>query len=912
MIGLIGLRVRDAIAETKDATRAADLVEMLKNTRIETVPIVVSDLDDLREWSYPLLRSEIKKHQAGSAERLHLALGLLPADERQVDYLSQQLPTCTPEELPVLCDALEPYKHRITNDLWRFVLDELHTEAERFQSAVALSQLTPGDERWEELSDFVADHLTSRVTNMSFGSWSRQLQLVRESLIVPLAKIHADRDRSERQREAAALLLADYCHDQPAQLVTSILVAEDATAFSPLIDALRSHAAVAKNALSDELQAEMPNALSAKQRDAYWTQQAIAAVALLNLGETDEVWSLLRFSPNPSLRSMLIRYLVKFQIDPLPIAQRLAVEPDTSVRRALIQILAGLEPDPLPSSERQDIEEHLRHLYANDPDSGIHSCASLTLRRWDAKFPDLRKVTDTMAGGQEAAADLDRPIDPPPSDLGVQPAIAERARSVDLRGTKRSWYVNREGQTMIVLHPRESDSSSVRHRFAICDHEVTVAEYLRFRDNHSYARVTAPTDNCPVASVDHYAAAAYCNWLSRQDGIHSDQWVYEPNGYGEFAEGMRIKDDYKSLKGYRLPTVAEWEYACRAGTTGSYSFGEPESLLAQYANTGRENLVRTEPVASRLPNDFGLFDMHGNVWEKVEDPISGLRSPVRDDVLRQLRGGSFATRDSVRSNSFHTIEPRDRRDHIGFRPVVSIPSEQGPKPSAITRDAQQEKSRSTRARYGLAFDGKRSFIRIRDLSYAGDYAITLEAVVTPASTSEVLQSVIANCEHAGIALGLQSSRWVALWAYRSSKSDGSNYVGAKSSTKAVLGQRVHVAAVYTGKHLTLFVDGKEMETAPLKEHMASRLSFYVGADPSPSDHPHQFFNGMIERVRISRGARYSSEFNPPDQFRPDADTLVVYQMNEGEGNKIKDGSGKGHDGWMEDAVWIPISDASAR
>src|SRR5207248_6294887 len=120
-----------------------------------------------------------------------------------------------------------------------------------------------------------------------------------------------------------------------------------------------------------------------------------------------------------------------------------------------------------------------------------------------------------------------------------------------------------------------------------------------------------PEPSCPIGGVDWYEAAAYCNWLSKEEGIDKDQWCYEMNPMGQVT---KLKEDYLSLTGYRLPTEAEMEYATRAGAMTSRYYGETEDLLAEYAWYNENSGDMTWPVGRKKPNDLGLFDMQGNVW----------------------------------------------------------------------------------------------------------------------------------------------------------------------------------------------------------------------------------------------------------------------------------------------------------
>ena len=126
----------------------------------------------------------------------------------------------------------------------------------------------------------------------------------------------------------------------------------------------------------------------------------------------------------------------------------------------------------------------------------------------------------------------------------------------------------------------------------------------------------------------------------------------------EFIQRLNQKNDGYT---YRLPTEQEWEYAARAGSQAKYSFGDDESQLQDYAWYSANSGSQTHEVATKKPNAFGLYDMHGNVWEWTGSLYSSGSSRV-------VRGGSW-DHDAryARSANRRYSAPEDRWSFVGFR-----------------------------------------------------------------------------------------------------------------------------------------------------------------------------------------------------------------------------------------------------
>jgi len=232
------------------------------------------------------------------------------------------------------------------------------------------------------------------------------------------------------------------------------------------------------------------------------------------------------------------------------------------------------------------------------------------------------------------------------------------------------------------LHRKRIDRS-----FAIATHEVSRSEYAKFNPKFEGITTYSPSDTCPVVGVHWFDAVAYCNWLSHREGIPENQWCYLPNDDEEYAESMQIKPNYTELIGYRLPTEAEWEYACRASSTTARYFGHGDKLLDRYVWYLQNAQNQTWPVGSLRPNDLGLFDMLGNAIEWVNDPSIRVGydvAHIEDNFLekflvienrpeRFLRGGSFLDALSDARAAYRNVNRPDvRYSSNGFRTCKTI------------------------------------------------------------------------------------------------------------------------------------------------------------------------------------------------------------------------------------------------
>ena len=276
----------------------------------------------------------------------------------------------------------------------------------------------------------------------------------------------------------------------------------------------------------------------------------------------------------------------------------------------------------------------------------------------------------------------------------------------------RDWFINSSGQTFAIVRGPVSfrmgtvpgsdpyaggdeppQDRTISRSFAIATREVSLAEFRLFlKDNPDLlpvfdrpgVRMRIPSDDCAVGALTWFDAARYCNWLSAREKIPEDQWCY-PKLIGP---GMTLPANALERTGYRLPTEAEWEYACRSGTTTLWPHGLSEPRLIDYAWILRDSGRVMHRPGLKRPNEMGLFDVLGNAsewctgtldlsWDPSkprprEDTLQLLT--IQDDQAVDSRGGSFLDPSAdVRSANRNLRRPNERLPYFGMRLARTCP-----------------------------------------------------------------------------------------------------------------------------------------------------------------------------------------------------------------------------------------------
>jgi serine/threonine protein kinase/formylglycine-generating enzyme required for sulfatase activity len=644
--------------------------EELRNTlfsaeAVRLAPIVRQLREDLWFVRDGLRETAVDQRAPGNA-RLRAALVLAPSDQESARYLQARIPDVSPAEIHLICEALDQRREAAVPGLTAIFHNAEADLGKRLRAACALAQLAPEAEFWREAGGAAAELLVAETPLTALG-WAPLLEPVKSALVPPVKGVFADPAKTPAIRRVAAALLAEYCAaDLPA--LVGFLREADAQQFLSFFDKLRAEPSAAIPLLQERLGEQPPAQAAEEVKERFALSQANLSIALLRLGVSRPAMDRLRAGPDPRLRYRLLGNMRPCRVHPAALAEELRATADDAVRYALLLALGDYHPDEMGSTLRADLTREVGRLLHASPDAGVHSASGWLLRRWNGARQSRQSLREAIARNARwytAAEEHTLAIIVPPAEARVP---APRRRD----GTGQDAAKERRGAAGLPVKVSP---------FAIATCEVTIAQYRRFAADQ-IAKGTVSSEHlgqsaterqpppgavglepsCPVSDISFARAALYCNWLSEREGLPASEWCYDI-ALREGAPNAIVTAAFHDRSGYRLPTEAEWVYACRAGTTTAWFFGERPDQISEYAWHYANSDGRPWSVGRKRPNPLGLFDVHGNVSEWC--------ARSWDDVPRQheiLMGGGWRQRVPVHRSDVRTPTHRSApNDTFGFR-----------------------------------------------------------------------------------------------------------------------------------------------------------------------------------------------------------------------------------------------------
>ena len=462
------------------------------------------------------------------------------------------------------------------------------------------------------------------------------LKRLRKSIVLSELESRYQSATDAREKLSLAFALAGYGNVDAGYLISRIDAISDEDT-SNLWTALACDRELSR--------VELQKSISACTAPTLWRRKARLCIASLALGDITVAIDVCEFEgrTDHGLRTWFIHEFPRWKLDPRQLVSTLENCPSSALRSAVCLGLGQIPRDRISVADQRALVELAARWYEL-PDSSTHSAVAWLLRQWEFPEPGIRDANRLVKG--------------------------------------RQWFVNSQGTTMVLIEPSGDPTTGPSQPYWIANREVTRGEFEEFINDLFYAGdkpeprdwgamgEMTPTSSHPAVRMEWFDAILFCNWLSLKEGRTP---VYQKVGTQTIDQVEFPKWEEQSRSdGYRLLREIEWEYACRTGTQTQWSPGNDEELLADYCQMYPSKTA--ELCGKKLPNAWGIHDLHGNAWEWCWDSsdVYGEARPVHPGhssvSARVTRGGGWGIGAATcRSAASYGSNPGARNNNYGFR-----------------------------------------------------------------------------------------------------------------------------------------------------------------------------------------------------------------------------------------------------
>lgn len=570
---------------------------------------------------------------ASSTRRLRLAL--LTEDAEQITSLREDLLLVAPGEFCVLIEAMGARAAELEDFMWAVVHSEKTDSSKFVRACAALGKVGPGSPAWGGL----AQRLIAAVIDegpVAASQWFVVLKPLAQALLNPLRAIAQDGDLDDSIRTIAATGIVAIC--DVSDVLANIMIDCTAGAHQTIFLALKGLPDVEK-AVARLTEASYQPCV--EQDLARVIRRATAMADLMRLGGKLDGDEALSDSCPEGVASHFAKLASDLDVSFEDLWNVYLAAASVTARRRLLMALTSVPRTRIGESVWLVAREHMEALSRTHQTSSLRALSDYALSTWRGRQSG---VIDGITEQELSESDESFRL----SFEGLALTFVKFDAGEFLMGSPDDEYLREEDETQHTVR--------ITRPFVLLDRPVTGRLF------------------------EHYLKSCNANWSARDSMAEAAQTYVSWVEAVAFAAWLTAAFDglsgSKVQSGFRLPTEAEWEYACRAGTTTTFSFGNGLELLPRYGWFVDHAGGRPHPPAELLPNPRGLFDMHGNVYEWCNDwygvyeqgDASNPTGPVSGD-RRVVRGGCwfFESRFCRSAYRGNTREPHLRFNDIGFR-----------------------------------------------------------------------------------------------------------------------------------------------------------------------------------------------------------------------------------------------------